>query len=380
MIQTDAQLRPSPVDGRRFGYRVSRATLPAVDEKRLLREIIDEGVDIAILRAPAGASSRLHRLAKYGMAPIHADTLVYYQASLGSHEPRPLRNADLVFSIAGQADQAELASLVSTTFGDYVSHYHANPLLAPADILAGYAEWALAYCANDSTGRTTWVARRQGTIVAFACCSEEPDARTCEGVLFGVHPGHAGGGLYGDLIRFTQAHYRGLGYDTMDVSTQIWNAAVQKVWGREGFVFSRAYDTFHVNAMLSAGELLVDRVLRFDGEQVARFADATGDTNPIHLDDAAAVDAGFEGRIAHGMLAGGELSRIFGTEVPGAGTLFLHSDMVFLRPVLCGRDYRLQVRYLSPLPLAGSIRAVATIRDAQGELCLLAYSDLLKRG
>lgn len=216
-------------------------------------------------------------------------------------------------------------------------------------------------------------------MVAFACCAEDYKTQTCEGVLYGVHPDHSGGGLYGDLIRYTQAKFRDRGYVLMKVSTQIWNLAVQKVWAREGFVLSQAYDTYHINAMLSAGETLVDRELGFDADQVARFAAITGDTNAVHLDDNAAQNAGFEGRITHGMLAGGELSRIFGTEIPGIGTLFLRSDFVFMKPIYCGRPHRLRIRYLSALPLSGHILAVATIHNETGALCLLCYSDLLKK-
>ena len=372
-------LSPSPLDSRRFGYRIARATLQSVDERVLLKEIISQELDVAIVRIPAGASASLQKLDRYGMAPIHADTLVYYQVSLDTYVPNPLRNPDLVFSVAVEADQNELSALVSSTFEGYVSHYHANPAFAARDILAGYAEWALGYSASTSSDRTTWVARRQGRIVAFACCSEDRDSGTCEGVLYGVHPEHSGGGLYGDLIRYTQEQFRVSGYMSMRVSTQIWNLAVQKVWAREGFVLSRAYDTIHVNSMLSAGEPLVDRQLTFDADQVSRFAAITGDSNAIHLDDAAARHAGFEGRITHGMLAGGELSRIFGTEIPGVGTLFLRSNFIFMKPVYCGREHRLRIRYLAPLPLAGRIPAVATLHDQDGALCLLCYSDLLKR-
>ncbi|ALN62942.1 acetyltransferase family protein [Lysobacter antibioticus] len=369
----------SPLDSQRFGLRVFRGILKNVDERALLREMIEGSADIAIIRTPAGSAPQLHRLARYGMAPIHADTLVYYQASLADYAPKPLRNEDLVFSEATPDDKVELDALVATTFDGYVSHYHANPRLSPGAILAGYAEWASGYISREVAGKITWTARRKGRIVAFACCAFDEQAQVCEGVLYGVHPDHAGGGLYGDLIRHTQREFRDRGFVTMKVSTQIWNLAVQKVWAREGFALNFAYDTYHINAMLSAGELLVDRELVFDSEQVRRFAEITGDDNAIHLDDRAAKNEGFEARITHGMLAGGELSRIFGTDIPGPGTLFLRSDFVFMRPIYCGRPHRLHIRYLAPPSAGGHIPAVATIRDAAGRICLLCYSDLLKR-
>lgn len=43
------------------------------------------------------------------------------------------------------------------------------------------------------------------------------------------------------------------------------------------------------------------RTRRFTVDDVRRYADVSDDTNPIHLDDAAARAAGFDGVIAHGM-------------------------------------------------------------------------------
>lgn len=371
-------LAPSPLDSARFGLRVFRGKGDGLHEREFFESLVAEGVDVAIVRTPAGTGGWA-RLARYGLQPIHADTLVYYEVDLGTYEPRPLRNTDLVFAQARDADREALAHLVRTTFDGYVSHYHANPLFDPASILAGYMEWATGFIAADAPGRTTWVARRGETIVAFACCSHDEAGSQCEGVLYGVHPEHAGGGLYGDLIRHTQADFRARGFRRMAVSTQVWNYAVQKVWAREGYALARAYDTWHVNAMLHGGATMVDRTLSFDAAQVARFADATGDANPVHFDDGAARAAGFPGRISHGMLVGGELSRIFGMETPGPGTLFLRANLVFLKPVFPDRPYRLQVRNAAGGEPRGYVPAVATVTDADGGLCVLCYSDLLKR-
>ena len=67
----------------------------------------------------------------------------------------------------------------------------------------------------------------------------------------------SGGGIYGDLIRHTQADFASRGFSTMLVSTQVNNFAVQKVWAREGFHLFEAWDTYHVNALLSAAPELL---------------------------------------------------------------------------------------------------------------------------
>jgi acyl dehydratase len=55
-----------------------------------------------------------------------------------------------------------------------------------------------------------------------------------------------------------------------------------------------------------------DLVVTFTTEQIARYAEASGDMNPIHLDDAFARSVGLPGVIAHGMLQMGLLARVAG--------------------------------------------------------------------
>lgn len=61
------------------------------------------------------------------------------------------------------------------------------------------------------------------------------------------------------------------------------------------------------------------------------FARATGDFNPIHLDQAYAEKTMFKGRIAHGLL-----SSILGNILSGHGTIYLSQEVKFLAPVRIG--------------------------------------------
>ena len=53
----------------------------------------------------------------------------------------------------------------------------------------------------------------------------------------------------------------------------------------------------------------------FTEQQIAAYAEASGDHNPIHLDEAFARSVGLPGVIAHGMLQMGLLARV--AEPPG---------------------------------------------------------------
>ena len=68
-------------------------------------------------------------------------------------------------------------------------------------------------------------------------------------------------------------------------------------------------------------------------EDVRAFAALTGDNNPVHLDDTFASGTRFGRRIAHGMLGASLISAVLGTELPGAGSIYLSQTLQFLGPV-----------------------------------------------
>jgi acyl dehydratase len=57
---------------------------------------------------------------------------------------------------------------------------------------------------------------------------------------------------------------------------------------------------------------LSELVVTFTEEQIAAYAEASGDRNPIHLDNDFARSVGLPGVIAHGMLQMGLLARVAG--------------------------------------------------------------------
>jgi len=66
-------------------------------------------------------------------------------------------------------------------------------------------------------------------------------------------------------------------------------------------------------------------------EDVRQFAAASGDTNPLHLDDEYAQKTRFRGRIAHGTLVGGLISAAL-ARMPGL-VVYLSQDLEFHNPV-----------------------------------------------
>jgi 3-hydroxybutyryl-CoA dehydratase len=69
---------------------------------------------------------------------------------------------------------------------------------------------------------------------------------------------------------------------------------------------------------------------------IEKFAEVSGDDNPVHLDEAFAAQTQFGTRIAHGMLSAGFISAMVGTRLPGYGSIYLSQSLSFRRPVKIG--------------------------------------------
>jgi 3-hydroxybutyryl-CoA dehydratase len=78
------------------------------------------------------------------------------------------------------------------------------------------------------------------------------------------------------------------------------------------------------------------RTKTISDEDVRAFAQITGDSNSIHLDDAYAASTPFGRRLVHGMLTASLISAVIGNDLPGIGTIYLGQDLKFKAPVFIG--------------------------------------------
>jgi 3-hydroxybutyryl-CoA dehydratase len=69
---------------------------------------------------------------------------------------------------------------------------------------------------------------------------------------------------------------------------------------------------------------------------VVKFAEISGDHNPVHLDEAYARQTRFKGRIVHGMLSASFFSTAIASQLPGPGTIYLTQNLSFRAPVRIG--------------------------------------------
>ena len=79
-----------------------------------------------------------------------------------------------------------------------------------------------------------------------------------------------------------------------------------------------------------------ETVHEITADDIQRFAEVSGDFNPLHMSDEYAATTMFEKRIAHGALTASYISGILGNNLPGPGAIFVGLNMRFRRPVFIG--------------------------------------------
>jgi 3-hydroxybutyryl-CoA dehydratase len=107
----------------------------------------------------------------------------------------------------------------------------------------------------------------------------------------------------------------------------------------------------------------------FSQEQVEQFAAVTGDNNPIHLDKDYTEQSIFKQPILHGFLSGSVFSKVFGTQWPGQGCIYLRQDLHFLQPMYPDVKYRSDFKVLELLA-KHRYRIQTHILDPNEKLCL----------
>lgn len=117
----------------------------------------------------------------------------------------------------------------------------------------------------------------------------------------------------------------------------------------------------------------------FTAEDVARFAEITGDVNPVHLDEAFAATTPFRRPILHGFLSGSVFSKVFGTIFPGAGSIYLSQELTFKRPMYPGQHYEARFTIVETDPARGTLVIEGTIADENGKVCLEGVGRLMNK-
>jgi ribosomal protein S18 acetylase RimI-like enzyme len=236
-------LKYSELESERTGLNIHRGSDSSIDMPFLEAYINEHDPDVVILRVPIDAMCELASLDRLDRQIIVADALVYYRSGAASPTGPSVAVDGVCITRASTADTDWLHRAVPAIFRDYSNHYSSNPRLRMIDIGQAFSEWAITLVSNE--GNECFVAMVDGVPAGFICSELIGDRG--EIILNGVLEEFRSRGVYSSLLGHSKAALVAHGASFVDISTQLQNIRVQRVWTREGFVIDRAFLTLHLN-------------------------------------------------------------------------------------------------------------------------------------
>ena len=115
-----------------------------------------------------------------------------------------------------------------------------------------------------------------------------------------------------------------------------------------------------------------------DDEAVRKFAEVSGDFNPLHMDEDYARKSPFRGRIVHGALVASFISCVLGNHLPGPGAVFAGMTMRFERPVRIG-DTVIARATVTEVDIKARRVKLACVCEVEGQTCMEADAEVIVR-
>lgn len=120
---------------------------------------------------------------------------------------------------------------------------------------------------------------------------------------------------------------------------------------------------------LSVGQRAA-RSLKLEVEHVRKFAEITGDYNPLHFDKEFTARTRFKDLVVQGGLTTGLMHALVAMDMPGPGTVFLSQNWKFTAPVFIGDTITAEAVVTSIHDKKPVCQLSVTIRRQTGEVVL----------
>lgn len=111
-------------------------------------------------------------------------------------------------------------------------------------------------------------------------------------------------------------------------------------------------------------------------EMLESFRAITGDTNPLHNDEAYAIEKGHPGVVAYGMLTASFLSTLAGVYLPGQRSLIHEVNIKMERPVYVGDTITIEGTVKEKNDTFSFIVVKVLMRNQKGEKVLKAQMQI----
>lgn len=132
----------------------------------------------------------------------------------------------------------------------------------------------------------------------------------------------------------------------------------------------KKYDQIRVGDKAQFGKTITE-------SDVYLYAGITGDLNPVHINAEFARRAIFGRQVAHGMLTGGLISAVIGTQLPGPGAVYLSQTLRFRSPVFLGDTITAEVEVLEKIEGKNKIRLRTTCFNQEGKVVIEGEAQVM---
>jgi acyl dehydratase len=112
------------------------------------------------------------------------------------------------------------------------------------------------------------------------------------------------------------------------------------------------------------------RTMTVTADDVRRYAELTGDYNPLHFDEEFAANTRFGRLVAQGGITTGLLHALVAMDMPGPGSVFLDQSWKFTAPVFIGDTITAEAEMLSVHATKPVTQLGIRIRRQDGETVL----------
>jgi acyl dehydratase len=110
--------------------------------------------------------------------------------------------------------------------------------------------------------------------------------------------------------------------------------------------------------------------LKLEVEHVKKFAEITGDYNPLHFDKDFTAKTKFKELVVQGGLTTGLMHALVAMDLPGPGTVFLSQNWKFTAPVYIGDTITAEATVLSVHASKPVTQMSVTVKRQTGEVVL----------
>ena len=114
-------------------------------------------------------------------------------------------------------------------------------------------------------------------------------------------------------------------------------------------------------------------------EDVDTYARVSGDTNPLHIDEAAGKTSMFGRNIIHGFLGASVFTKIFGALWYSDGHVYMSQSMKWLKPMFTDQEYEAVVTVKEIFPEKNRILYDCAVYETGGDKTIAGEALLLNK-